>query len=93
MTYISGSTKQLLILLEAAYEAGWKDGCNPYDYEDFWEDYKKEYLTEYESDIKIRLPGVLDLLFTLPLDPLASTEEVRCGGCHMEISVCDCPRD
>jgi hypothetical protein len=71
MTYISGSTKQLLILLEAAYEAGWKDGCNPYDYEDFWEDYKKEYLTEYESD----------------------TEEVRCGGCHMEISVCDCPRD
>ena len=54
MTYISGNTKQLLILLEAAFAAGFSAGYpsvhNPASHEKEWEDYKKEYLTEYESE-------------------------------------------
>ena len=52
MTHISGSTKQLLILLEDAFAAGFSAGfhCeeNPGNPEEDWKEYKKEHFSEYE---------------------------------------------
>ena len=48
MTHISGSTKQLLILLEETFAAGFDNGARISDYDklpSLWEEYKKEHLS------------------------------------------------
>ena len=53
MTYVSGSTKGLLILLEEAFAEGFSAGfhCedNPGSYEEDWEEFKEKHLSEYIS--------------------------------------------
>ena len=52
MTYFSGSTKQLLILLEDVFAAGFSAGYHCTEAfispQEDWQEYKKEHLSEYE---------------------------------------------
>ena len=54
MSYISGSSKQLLRLLEDAFEAGFTAGyyCedNPGYYEEDWKEYLEKELEEYTDE-------------------------------------------
>lgn len=54
MSYISGSSKQLLRLLEDAFEAGFNAGyhCedNPGSYEEDWKEYLEKELEEYTDE-------------------------------------------
>lgn len=54
MTYISGSTKFFLSLLEQAFEYGFTAGFwtedNPADYVEDWEEFKSKYLKEFTDE-------------------------------------------
>lgn len=52
--FISGSSESLLQMLEKAFSAGYHEGTgdyySDYDYLDFWEEFKKEHLTEFTQE-------------------------------------------